>query len=94
MVVLIVLQHVGGVTTLYSATQKNAQHRKFGFWVANLARAVVVGGWLLNGNETNIMYVSIISVVLFIASFYNTYLLKTASSEKANPESPTKKPKI
>ena len=50
MLVLIVLQHIGGVTTLYSATQKNSQHKKFGFWVANLARAVVVGGWLLNGN--------------------------------------------
>ena len=44
--------------------------------MANLARVVVVFGWMLNGDKTNLNYVSIASAVLLIASFYNAFLKK------------------
>lgn len=83
---MIICQHLGGVITLYSKTKRNPQHKMFGFWVANLARAIVVFGWLLNGDQTNTLYVSVVSAVLLVASFYNTYLAKKIKKNIVNPE--------
>lgn len=87
---LIIGQHLGGVMTLFSKVKKNAQHKMFGFWVANLARAIVVFGWLLNGDKTNTLYVSVVCAVLLVASFYNTYLAKKTKKIITNPEDATK----
>ncbi len=76
MLLLIIVQHVGGAITLMAEVKKNPQHKLFGFWVANLARVIVVFGWLLNGDQTNIKYASIASAVLLIASFYNAFIAK------------------
>ena len=48
--VLIILQHIGGVLTLLSESKKNPAHKKFAFWVANLARVIVCLGWLMKGD--------------------------------------------
>ncbi len=48
--VLIILQHIGGVSALLSASKKNPAHKKFAFWVANLARVIVCLGWLMKGD--------------------------------------------
>lgn len=80
----ILLQHIGGVTTLLSASKKNPGHKKFAFVVANLARVIVCLGWLMIGDQTNLLYMVVTSAVLFIASFYNAFLVKR--SQKVNPE--------
>lgn len=85
-VVLVLLQHVGGVSALLSESKKNPQHKKFAFWVANLARVIVVLGWMMKGGDTsNLLYVSLASAILLIISFYNAFL-KKRSIKVVNPE--------
>jgi hypothetical protein len=60
-----------------SESKRNPQHKKFAFWVANLARVIVVLGWILKGGDTsNLLYVSIASAVLLVGSFYKAFLAK------------------
>jgi hypothetical protein len=44
---LLILQHIGGVVTKLNEIKSNPVHRKFGFVVANLGRAIAVFGWVL-----------------------------------------------
>lgn len=85
---LIILQHIGGVMTIFSEHKKNPVHKKFGFVVANLARVTVIVGWTLGGNMGNMKYCAIATVVLFVAGLYNVYFAK--SSEKKAEEAKTK----
>ena len=49
--------------------------------MANLARVIVVLGWIMKGGDTsNLLYVSIASSVLLVGSFYNVYLKKHSHS--------------
>jgi hypothetical protein len=74
---LVIVQHLGGVTAMLSESKKNPTHKRFAFWVTNLARIVVVLGWIMKGGETsNLFYVSIASAVLLVASFYKVYIEK------------------
>lgn len=82
---MVLLQHVGGVSALLSASKKDPQHKRFAFWVSNLARVIVVLGWIMKGGDTsNLLYVSIASTILLVGSFYNVYLKKHLNV--VNPE--------
>jgi hypothetical protein len=60
-----------------SESKKNKNHKKFAFWVSNLARVIVVLGWTLKGGDTsNVFYASTASAVLLIASFYKSFIAK------------------
>lgn len=84
-VAFVLLQHVGGVSALLSESKRDPQHKRFAFWVANLARVVVVLGWIMKGGDTsNLLYVSIASTVLLVGSFYNVYVKKNIAV--VNPE--------
>lgn len=83
--ILILLQHVGGVSALLSASKRSPQHKRFAFWVSNLARVIVVLGWIMKGGDTsNLFYVSVASAVLLLASFYTSFIKK--NSYALNPE--------
>ena len=76
---------MGGVSALLSASKRNPQHKRFAFWVTNIARIIVVLGWIMKGGDTsNLFYVSIASGILLVASFYKTYVEKHAQT--VNPE--------
>jgi len=84
-VVFVLLQHVGGVKALLSESKRDPQHKRFAFWVSNLARIVVVLGWIMKGGDTsNLLYVSIASAILLVGSFYNVYIKKNIAI--VNPE--------
>lgn len=81
----VLLQHVGGVSALLSESKRDPQHKRFAFWVSNLARVVVILGWIMKGGDTsNLLYVSIASAVLLVVSFYKSFLEKHA--QVSNPE--------
>jgi hypothetical protein len=46
--VLVIIQHVGGVAS-FLGRKKNPQHRAFGKLLVNIGRAVAAVGWLLTG---------------------------------------------
>jgi hypothetical protein len=85
---LVIVQHLGGVSAILSESKKNPAHKRFAFWVTNLARIVVVLGWIMKGGDTsNLLYVSIASAVLLVASFYKVFIEKhvqSANSEAAS----------
>lgn len=70
---------------MFSESKRNPQHKKFAFWVSNLARVIVVLGWIMKGGDTsNLYYVSLASAVLLVASFYKTFITK--HEQASNPE--------
>ena len=84
-IAFVLLQHVGGVKALLSESKRDPQHKRFAFWVSNLARIVVVLGWIMKGGDTsNLLYVSIASAILLVGSFYNVYIKKNTAV--VNPE--------
>lgn len=72
--VLLFLQHVGGVTTLLKGIKYNPQHRMFGFYVANMGRIIAVVGSIIGGAEQWVIYVSAgLTLLLLIASTYKVF---------------------
>lgn len=72
--VLLFLQHVGGVTTLLKGIKYNPQHRIFGFYVANMGRIIAVVGSIIGGAEQWVIYVSGgLTVLLLIGSTYKVF---------------------
>ena len=47
--ILVLLQHVGGVTTLLKGISFNPIHRKFGVVVSSLGKFLAVGGMIIAG---------------------------------------------
>lgn len=72
--ILLFLQHVGGVTTLLKGIKYNPQHRLFGFYVANMGRIIAVVGSIIGGAEQWVVYVSGgLTVLLLIGSTYKVF---------------------
>jgi len=62
---------------LLSASKRSPQHKKFAFWVSNIARIIVVLGWIMKGGDTsNLFYVSIACAVFLLGSFYKVFVAK------------------
>lgn len=77
---------------MLSESKRNPTHKTFAFWVTNFARVVVVLGWIMKGGDTsNLLYVSIASSVLLVASFYKVFIEKHI--QPANPETASEKTK-
>ena len=80
-----IIQHIGGVTTLLKGMRFNPSHRKFAIIVADLGRILVVFGFILAGAEQYIIMGSgaIASVLIIITIGYYKQLSKaTHPSEK------------
>lgn len=92
--VLLVLQHVGGVTTLLKGIKYNPQHRMFGFYVANIGRIIAVVGSIIGGAEKWVIYVSGgLTVLLLIASTYKVFFA-SKKPDRANLTDSRKGPSV
>ena len=65
--VLVILQHLGGVKALLSG-QRNYQHASFGRTLALIGRIVAGFGWVLAGNIQNAIIVAVLTIILLIFS--------------------------
>ena len=71
-----IIQHIGGVTTLLKGLRFNPSHRKFAIIVANLGRFLVVFGLILAKKEqTIIIGAAAIASILFVITvgYYRQY---------------------
>lgn len=81
--VLLVIQHIGGVSTLLKGIKFNSSHRKLGYVVSNLGRFIAIGGQIIGNADKNIIYVSVaITVILFFGSTYKVFF--APKTEKKN----------
>lgn len=84
--VLLVIQHIGGVSTLLKGMKFNSSHRKLGYVVSNLGRFIAIGGQIIGHADTTIIYASVaISVILFLGSTYKVFFAAESPS-KPKPE--------
>lgn len=67
--VLLILQHLGGVKALLTKTP-NPQHRGFGRTLALIGRMIAGFGWVVGGNIQNAIIVGSITAVLFVGSMF------------------------
>ena len=89
--VLLVIQHVGGVSTLLKGIKYNSSHRKLGYVVSNLGRFIAIGGQIIGNADKNIIYASVaITVILFLGSTYKVFFAGKSPS-KPSKEADKKK---
>lgn len=92
--VLLVIQHVGGVSTLLKGIKYNSSHRKLGYVVSNLGRFIAIGGQIIGNANKNILYFSIgLTVLLFIGSTYKVFFAGGPSSNPSKDNESNKKTK-
>lgn len=90
---LLIVQHLGGVTSLLKGIHKNPVHRKFGFVVSNFARIVSVFGFLLVKKENIANYLGVATVVLLVISGYLTFFGKHDKVQVTKVEIGSAKPR-
>ncbi len=80
--VLLVIQHIGGVSTLLKGIKYNPTHRKLGYVVSNLGRFIAVGGQIIAKADKTLLYASVaITVFLFVASTYKVFFASGSFSK-------------
>lgn len=86
--VLLIIQHIGGVSTLLKGINYNPQHRKFAVVVSNFARILGLFGLILAGEEKNtILLVGAIDALLLVGSVYKVFIAggESKKTEKSTP---------
>lgn len=77
---MVIIQHIGGVTTLLKGIKFNPQHRMFGYYVSNTGRIIAVVGSIIGEADQNIIYVSAgIAAFLLIGSTYKVFFASKSS---------------
>ncbi len=101
--VMMILQHIGGVSTLLKGQKFNPGHRLFGFYVSNFGRILAFFGFVIaKAEEWVIISSGVITLVLLIASTYKVFFTKkkkrpvseaSASPTATNSNNRSKSPK-
>ncbi len=90
---MLVIQHIGGVTTLLKGIKFNPQHRVFGFYVSNLGRIIAFFGFVIAGAEQWIIYSSgALTAILLLGSTYKVFFASkkpTREEKKKAGDGPT-----
>jgi hypothetical protein len=74
---MLLIQHVGGVSTLLKGKKSNPAHRMLGFYVSNFGRILTVFGFVIAKVDQNIIYGSgAITLLLLVASTYKVFFAK------------------
>lgn len=83
---MVLIQHIGGVTTLLKGQKSNPQHRKFAVLVTNFGRLLAIFGMILGGFDQRIIIgSSIFAVILLVGSVYKVFFASHPEpSEKAS----------
>jgi hypothetical protein len=80
--VILFLQHVGGVTILLKGISYNPNHRKFGVAVSSLGKFLAIGGMIISGWSQEIIIASTILTILI--TIFATY--KHFFEQKSSPK--------
>lgn len=69
-----IIQHIGGVSTLLKGVKYNPAHRLMGFYVSNFGRTLAFFGFVIANVDKWIIYTSgAITLLLLVASTYKVF---------------------
>lgn len=91
--VLLLVQHIGGVLTLIKGMSSNPAHRKFGIIVSNLGRIISVFGLILAGQDQRLIIgaavLALLMLVLSAKKLFGSQIKKASTSNQATPNTET-----
>jgi hypothetical protein len=83
--VLLVIQHLGGVSTLLKNVKYNSAHRLLGFYVGNAGRIISFVGFVIAKAEPWILYTSGgLTLLLLLGSSYKVFFASKKPVREAN----------